>query len=237
MSKWGEFWPFKQTAWLENHNPLISLSDMHLGLLSQWDKKVPREKRYWQIYSFQFQLTKNKQGLNNSSHLYTSEPLADGRNSWNEPAAYCLLSSIMRCYTRTSSPEKAVTTHVKIKGFFSCVWYLQTAAFRLMKMEAFCQNFFGWRRIKHWKIRIAYRQWHSNFPRRGRKRKTGNYVFSGFGNGISRCWERKSTTEILATGRFWPCTWKIFFVISGYQYTCVERYKSTPFALCIFFNS
>ena len=45
MSNWSEFWPFKQTAWLENHNPLISLSDMHLRLLSQWDQKVPREKR------------------------------------------------------------------------------------------------------------------------------------------------------------------------------------------------
>ena len=47
--------------------------------------------------------------------------------------------------------------------FFSRVWYLQSAAFRLMKMKVFCQNFFGLRRIKHWKIRIAYRQWHSNF--------------------------------------------------------------------------
>ena len=118
----------------------------------------------------------------------------------------------MRCYTRTSNPEKAVTTHVKIIGFFSRVWYLQSAAFRLMKMKVFCQNLFGLRRIKHWKIRIAYRQWHSNFPRRGRKRKTGNYVFSGFGNGISRGWEQKSTTEIFATGRFWLCTWKTFFV-------------------------
>ena len=81
MSKWGEFWPFKQTAWLENHNPLISLSDMHLRLLSQWDKKVPREKRYKQIYSFQFNWRKIKQGLNNSSHLYTSEPLADGKKT------------------------------------------------------------------------------------------------------------------------------------------------------------
>ena len=102
---------------------------------------------------------------------------------------------------------------VNIIGFFfSRVRYLQSAAFRLMKMKVFCQNFFGLRRIKHWKIRIAYRQWHSNFPRRGRKRKTGNYVFSGFGNGISRGWEQKSTTEIFATGRFWLCTWKTFFV-------------------------
>ena len=41
--------------------------------------------------------------------------------------------------------------------------------------------------LKHWKIRIAYRQWHSNFPRKGgnqiTERKTESYVFHGFGNG------------------------------------------------------
>ena len=108
----------------------------------------------------------------------------------------------MRCYTRTSNPEKAVTTHVKIIGFFSRVWYLQSAAFRLMKMKVFCQNLFGLRRIKHWKFRIAYRQWHSNFPRRGRKRNTGNYVFSGFGNGISRGWEKNRQLKYLPQADF-----------------------------------
>ena len=38
-----------------------------------------------------------------------------------------------------------------------------------------------------------------------------NYVFSGFGNGISRGWERKSISGRFATGRFWPCTWTISF--------------------------
>ena len=32
-----------------------------------------------------------------------------------------------------------------------------------------CRNFLGLWLLKHWKIRIAYRQWRSNFPRRGRK--------------------------------------------------------------------
>ena len=41
------------------------------------------------------------------------------------------------------------------------------------------------------------------------ERKTESYVFSDFGNGISRSWERKSTSERFATGRFWPCSWKI----------------------------
>ena len=64
ISNWIEFWPFKQTVWLESHNPLISLSDMHLRLLSQWDQEVQREKRHWRIYSFQFQLTKSKLRIN-----------------------------------------------------------------------------------------------------------------------------------------------------------------------------
>ena len=41
------------------------------------------------------------------------------------------------------------------------------------------------------------------------KRKTESYVFSGFDNGISRGWERQSTTGRFAAGLFWPCTWKI----------------------------
>ena len=44
------------------------------------------------------------------------------------------------------------------------------------------------------------------------KRKTESYVFSGFGVGISRGWEWKSTAERFATGRFWPFTWKTSFV-------------------------
>ena len=39
--------------------------------------------------------------------------------------------------------------------------------------------------------------------------KTESYVFSGFGNGISRRWERKSSAGRFATGRLWLCTQKI----------------------------
>ena len=60
-------------------------------------------------------------------------------------------------------PWESRNNTCKNNRVFFCVWYLQSAAFRLMKMKVFCQNFFGLRRIKHWKIRIAYRQWHSNF--------------------------------------------------------------------------
>ena len=41
------------------------------------------------------------------------------------------------------------------------------------------------------------------------ERKTESCVFSCLSNGISRGWERKSTTGIFVTSRFWPCTWKI----------------------------
>ena len=145
MSNWSEFWPFKQTARLEIHNPLISLSEKHL---SQWDQKEQREKRYWRIYSFQFQLMKNKLGLNNSSHLYNSEPLADGRNSWNEPRAYCLLSYLLRCYTRISSPEKAVNNKT---FFFSLVfnianellsgWWMNGKAYTILNVRSFVGTF------------------------------------------------------------------------------------------------
>ena len=40
------------------------------------------------------------------------------------------------------------------------------------------------------------------------KRKTQSYVFSDFGNGLCRSWERKSTTGRFVTGRFWLFTWK-----------------------------
>ena len=85
-------------------------------------------------------------------------------------------------------------------------------SFHDSQYKVVCRNFLGLWRLKHWKIRIADRQWGSNFSRRGKnqctKRKTESYVFSGFGVGISRGWEWKSTTGRFATGRFWPFTWK-----------------------------
>ena len=79
-----------------------------------------------------------------------------------------------------------------------------------------CRIFFGLWLLKYWRVCIVYRQWRSNFPgkeNQNKKSRTGSYVFSGFGNGISRGWERKSTTNRFATGRFWLCTWKIFIFI------------------------
>ena len=73
-----------------------------------------------------------------------------------------------------------------------------------------CWNFIGSWLLKHWKVRIVYRQWRSNFPRgkenQNTKRKTESYVLFCFDNGISRRWE--STTRRFATSCFFLCTWK-----------------------------
>ena len=128
--------------------------------------------------------------------------------------------------------RKAVTTHVKEYDIFHVCWIspiscwhvtrLSHHSFRLMnerrslhhsQSKIVCRIFFGLWQLKHWKIRIAYRQWRSNFPRRGRKpkygKKTESWVLSGFGNGVSRGWERKLTTGRFATNRFLTVTWKI----------------------------
>ena len=69
-----------------------------------------------------------------------------------------------------------------------------------------CRNIFQLWLQENWNIRIdAYRQWRWNFLRKEKyqntKWKTESYVFSGFSNGISRGWERKSTTGRFAIGR------------------------------------
>ena len=132
--------------------------------------------------------------------------------------------------------RKAVTTHVKEYDIFHVCWIspiscwhvtrLSRHSVRLMnerrslhhsQSKIVCRIFFGLWQLKHWKIRIAYRQWRSNFPRRGRKpkygKKTESWVLSGFGNGVSRGWERKSTTGRFATSRLLTVTWKISPVV------------------------
>ena len=77
-----------------------------------------------------------------------------------------------------------------------------------------CRNIFQLWLQENWNIRIdAYRQWRWNFLRKEKyqntKWKTESYVFSGFSNGISHSWERKSTTGRFAIGWLWPFTWMI----------------------------
>ena len=69
-----------------------------------------------------------------------------------------------------------------------------------------CRTFLGLWVLKHSKIYItAGRQWLLKFPRRGRN--TESYLLSGFGNGIFRGLERKSTSGRFATSQVWLCTW------------------------------
>ena len=135
------------------------------------------------------------------------------------------LSHKLRCYTEISGPEKSCNTQVKNYDVFSraliqliSCWHVSRLwrhSVNLMndrqsvhdsQYKVVCWNVLGLWRLKHWKIRIADRQRGSNFSRRGKnqytKRKTESYVFNGFGVGISRSWEWKSTTQRFATGRF-----------------------------------
>ena len=129
--------------------------------------------------------------------------------------------------------RKAVTTYVKKTRYvFTCVWYRQSAvdtslAFRAtrsgwwMNSEALTilntrpfvgtfSDYGGWNTKNSVPLTESDVQtFQEGKENRCAKRKTESYVFSGFGNGISRGWERKSTTGRFATGRFWPFTWKI----------------------------
>ena len=57
------------------------------------------------------------------------------------------------------------------------------------------------------------------------KRKTKSYVYSSFGNGFSRGWERKSTTGRFVAGRFWPYIWKISSVCKDNMGKCIWLQK------------
>ena len=131
--------------------------------------------------------------------------------------------------------RKAVTTHVKKYDIlFTCVWYRQSDtdmshAFpplgQVDEWTAKPSPFSIHGRLSEY-FRINYGCYKTEISvltltdsevqtflereeNQNTKWKTESYVFSGFGNGISRDWERKSTTERFATGQFWPFTWMI----------------------------
>ena len=101
---------------------------------------------------------------------------------------FIYLSHKVRCYTRISGPEKTRNnTSEKISYLFTCVdianqlltrhsplaplgqvdeWTAKPSRFSI---QVVCRSFLELWRLKHQKIRIADRQWGSNFPRRGRK--------------------------------------------------------------------
>ena len=138
-------------------------------------------------------------------------------------------------YRGISSPEKSCNnTREKIRYFFTCVWYRQSAAdtshafratrsgwwmngkaFTILNPRSFVRIFSDYFCLKS-EIFVStltesdvqtFLEREEN--QKKTKRKTESYVFSGFGNGISRGWERKLTTGRFATGRFWPVTWMI----------------------------
>ena len=105
--------------------------------------------------------------------------------------------------------------HVCLISLISC-WHvtrLSRHSYMLMnewknphhsQSKVVCRNFLGLWVLKHSKIYItAARQWLLKFLRRGRNTES----YSGFGNGIFRGSERKSTSGRFATSRVWLCTW------------------------------
>ena len=134
------------------------------------------------------------------------------------------------------SPEKSRNnTREKIRYFFTCVWYRQSAAdtshafratrsgwwmsgkaFTILNPRSFVRIFSDYFCLKteifvstltESDVQTFLEREESQ--KKKTKRKTESYVFSGFGNGISRGWKRKSTTGRFATGRFWSGTWMI----------------------------
>ena len=117
------------------------------------------------------------------------------------------LSYKLRCYTGISSPAISRNNTREKYDIFSRLWCYCWHVTRLpLYPRSFISVFFGLWELKNWKFRTAYSRWCSNLLRKGRKpkyeKKTESYVCSGFGNGISWGWKRKSTTGRLATGRF-----------------------------------
>ena len=73
--------------------------------------------------------------------------------------------------------RKAITSQVKKYNIFSGVfdlliscWHITCLLCYHSQSKVVCQNFFRLWLLKHWKICITGRQWHSNFPIRGRNK-------------------------------------------------------------------
>ena len=128
--------------------------------------------------------------------------------------------------------RKAQTIHVKkIRCFFTCLWYSQSAA---NTSHAFRATRSGWWMngealtiLNPWLFvrifsdygclnteksvsltDIDFQSFVEAVEKPKYEEKTESYEFSYFDNGISRGRERISTTGRFATGRFWLCPWK-----------------------------
>ena len=131
--------------------------------------------------------------------------------------------------------RKAVkNTSEKIRYFFTCVswkrlispiscwyvfafcatpsgWWMNGKAFTILNRKSFFGIFpdCSFKKIMKNPYRLPTVTFIEGEENQNTKRKTESYVFSGFDYGISRGWERQSTTGRFAAGLFWPCTWKI----------------------------
>ena len=106
------------------------------------------------------------------------------------------LSYKPRYYIRNSSSEKSRNNTREIWYFFKYVWYHQSAAATSLSFRATRSGWwvndkafttlnscllvgsFSYMAVNQWKIRLAYRQWHSNFPRRERKPNCEKVTYS-----------------------------------------------------------
>ena len=159
-------------------------------------------------------------------------PLRKRIQLYNISKARCLPSYEQGCYTNIYSPEKSrnITHEWKNTIFFSRVFDI---ASQLLTRHS---PFAPLGQVDEWTAKPSRFSIQGNLselsrimparnikkavPRKdndvqtfleGEKNKytkrTESYVFSDFGNGVSRGWERKLTTGRFAIGRFCPFTW------------------------------
>ena len=160
------------------------------------------------------------------------------------------LSCKLWCYRRISSPKKSRNnTPEKIRIFFTCVWYRQSAAetsflfhttssgwwtngkaFTIPNPRSFVEFF----RFMAADVQtLQGREENQNT----KKKKTETYIFSVVDNEISCGWKRKSSAKRFAIGRFWPWTWKISSVGKNqFNYWQFSILKIRPI-ICLCSNS
>ena len=109
--------------------------------------------------------------------------------------------------------RKAVTTHSKKYDIFWRVFDIATQLTTGHSLFAPLPKFFriiATKTLKNpYHLQTVTFKFLEGEENQNTERKTKSCVFSGFGNGISRGSEQKSTTCRFAAGIFWPYTWKI----------------------------
>lgn len=107
--------------------------------------------------------------------------------------------------------------------------YLVRSTNEPFSIYGFCWNFLGFRLLKHWKICIAYRQWRSKFPERG---KLNNqwlwwWHFSRLKTKLDN-WKILSLRNKSLTDNFvnWILVWLfVFFFNDSRNFSYLEPYR------------